>query len=132
MKKKLKITINNQSYLVTVEEVRESSLQAVEPQGVVSRPVTSRPSIRPVPSRPASMPTIKGETGSSVVSPMPGVILTLKAKEGDTVKMGDVVAVLEAMKMENEITAKKGGVVREIKVKEGQTVSSGEVLAIID
>ena len=132
MKKKLKITINNQSYLVTVEEVRESALQAVEPQGVVARPVASRPSIRPLPSKPVLVDASRNDTGNGVVSPMPGVILHVKVKEGDSVKVGDVVAVLEAMKMENEITAKKGGVVREVNVKEGQTVSVGEELVVID
>lgn len=132
VKKKLKITINNQSYLVTVEEVRESALQAVEPQGIAARPVASRPSIRPLPSKPALVDTSRNEAGTGVVSPMPGVILNVKVKEGDPVKVGDVVAVLEAMKMENEITAKKGGVVRAIQVKEGQTVSVGEVIMVID
>ncbi|MBU7007609.1 biotin/lipoyl-containing protein [Phosphitispora fastidiosa] len=132
MKKKLKITINNQSYLVTVEEVRESALQAVEPQGVVGRPVASRPSIRPLPSKPVLVDASRNEAGTGVVSPMPGVILNVKVQEGDSVKQGDVVVVLEAMKMENEITAKKGGVVGEVLVKEGQTVSAGEVIMVID
>jgi len=129
--KKLKITVNNQSYMVTVEEVRETSLQAVEPKGVVTRPVSSRPSILPLPSKQAAAAGSKGD-GNSVTAPMPGVILAIKAKEGDTVKPGEVVVVLEAMKMENEISAKKGGVIREIRVKEGQTVGGGEVLVIID
>ncbi len=129
--RKLKITVNNQSYIVTVEEVRETALQAVEPKGVVTRPVSSRPSIVQLPSKPATASGAKGD-GSSVTAPMPGVVLAVKFKEGDTVKTGDVVIVLEAMKMENEITAKKGGVIREIRVQEGQTVAGGEVLMIID
>ncbi len=130
--KKLKITVNNQSYIVTVEEVRESALQAVEPKSVVPRTVYSRPSIVQLPSKqPAASGAAKGD-GNSVTAPMPGVVLAVRFKEGDTVKTGDVIVVLEAMKMENEITTKKGGVIREIRVQEGQTVAGGEVLAIID
>lgn len=129
--KKLKITINNITYMVTVEEERETALQAVEPQAVFGRPVSSRPSVLPLSAKPATPNSAKGG-GNTITAPMPGVVLAIKFKEGDTVKNGDVVLVLEAMKMENEITAKKGGVIREIRVKEGQTVTGGEGLMVIE
>ena len=126
--KKLKITVNETTYSVIVEEVKETTLQAVEPHHV-SRPVINRPSILPLQTKQA--PTTNA--GANVVTaPMPGVILAVKVKEGDTVKMGDVVVVLEAMKMENEISARKGGTIKEIKVKKGQSVSSGEILVEIE
>lgn len=129
--KKLKITINNITYMVTVEEERGSALQAVEPQGVVSRPVTSRPSILPLTPKPAAAHPAKGG-GGEITAPMPGVVLSVRFKEGDKVKNGDVVVVLEAMKMENEITAKKAGVIKGINVQEGQTVAGGEALLTIE
>ena len=126
--KKLRITVNNQSYSVTVEEVNESAFHAVEPQSV-SRPVVSRSSI-PLPTKQSAASAANG--GNNITAPMPGLILSINANVGDTVKNGDIVLVLEAMKMENEIQAKKGGIIKEITVKEGQTVSAGEVLVIIE
>lgn len=129
--KKLKITINNIAYIVTVEEETGNALPAVEPHGCFNRPVTSRPSILPLTPKPvASIPARGG--GNEITAPMPGVVLAIRCKEGDKVNNGDVVLVLEAMKMENEITAKKAGHIKEIKVKEGQTASAGEVLIIIE
>ncbi|HWJ03647.1 MAG TPA: biotin/lipoyl-containing protein [Verrucomicrobiae bacterium] len=128
--RKLKITINNVTYMVTVEE-EESALKAVEPHGIVSRPVPQRPSVQPAAAKPAASNAAKGG-GNDVSAPMPGVVLAVKFKEGDSVNIGDVVVVLEAMKMENEITAKRAGVVKEIRVKEGQTVAGGEVLVAIE
>lgn len=68
----------------------------------------------------------------SVVAPMAGKIVYVKVKKGDTVKAGDVVCILEAMKMENEINATKDGKVQEVKVAEGTPVNEGDVLAIIE
>ena len=67
----------------------------------------------------------------AVTAPMAGKIVSVLIKDGDSVKVGDVVCVLEAMKMENEITATKAGIVHEIKVSEGMPVDEGEVLVII-
>ncbi len=67
-----------------------------------------------------------------VTSPIPGTIVAVKVRPGDRVKEGDVIMVLEAMKMENDIVAPKSGVVAEIRVQEGQTVDSGILLAVID
>ncbi|HDI06797.1 MAG TPA: biotin/lipoyl-binding protein [Candidatus Bathyarchaeota archaeon] len=63
---------------------------------------------------------------------MTGKIVSVKVKEGDSVKRGDVLCVLEAMKMENEISAPRDGVVREVHVSEGSAVSEGEVLFVIE
>ena len=65
-------------------------------------------------------------------SPLPGVILDIKIKEGDTVKKGQTVIILEAMKMENNINAHKDGKVVEIKVKQGDSVLEGTDLVIIE
>lgn len=66
-----------------------------------------------------------------VVAPMAGKIVSVKVKKDDVVKAGDVVCVLEAMKMENEITATKGGKVQEVKVAEGTPVNEGDILVVI-
>jgi len=127
--KKLKITVNGITYEVTVEEVQETALRAVEPSVAASRPVPTRPAVVSI-STTKTGPAAKG--GGDVTAPMPGVILAVRVKAGDKVKVGDVLLTLEAMKMENEISAKKAGVVKEVKVTEGQTVGSGEVLVVIE
>jgi biotin carboxyl carrier protein len=63
--------------------------------------------------------------------PMPGRVISIKVKEGDSVKMGSPILVLEAMKMQNEISSTMDGVVREIRVSEGDLVESGDVLVVI-
>jgi glutaconyl-CoA decarboxylase len=67
----------------------------------------------------------------AVIAPMTGKIVSVKAKKGDAVKRGDVVCILEAMKMENEILAPVEGVVQEVNVSEGSAVSEGDILLII-
>lgn len=126
--KKLKITVNGVAYDVMVEDIQETALRAVEPPVAMPRPVPVRAAAR-APSK-ASGP-VAGGTGD-ITSPMPGVILGVKVKAGDQVKIGDVLVVLEAMKMENEISAKKAGAIKEVKIKEGQTVGAGEILLIIE
>lgn len=76
--------------------------------------------------------TVSAVPEGSVVAPMTGRIVSVKVKEGESVKRGDVVCVLEAMKMENEILAPRDGIVREVHVSEGSTVSEGDVLLVID
>ena len=66
-----------------------------------------------------------------VAAPMPGKVVSLKVNVGDSVKIGDGLCILEAMKMENEIIAQKAGVVKEIRVVEGASVKRGEPIAII-
>ena len=72
-----------------------------------------------------------GSVEGSVISTMQGMILKLKVHKGDNVKKGDVVAVLEAMKMENDIYAPQSGVVAEVFIEEGDTVNSGDTLVVI-
>jgi len=66
-----------------------------------------------------------------IVAPMAGKIVSVKVKKGDSVKVGDIVLILEAMKMENEITATKAGTVQEIHVAEGTAVSEGDIILVI-
>lgn len=81
---------------------------------------------------------VKEEVGSNsneleiITAPIPGTIFTISVKEGDQVINGDVLLILEAMKMENEIVATKNGVIREIKVKQGASVNVGDILVTIE
>jgi len=79
--------------------------------------------------RPASPSVVRG--GASVVSAMPGKVLRVLVNEGDAVQAGDVVCILEAMKMENELHAEKAGTVQEVLVQPGQSVEAGEPLVIV-
>lgn len=73
------------------------------------------------------------ETGKSVVTaPLPGIIYEIKVKKGESVKAGQSLIKLIAMKMENDITAKKAGIVKEIKVKKDESVSKDDILMIIE
>ena len=116
------ITVNGNVYNVTVEEGTTA--------GVVQAPVAAAPkaaSAAPKAAAPA------GAQGSVVVTaPMPGKILAVKANAGQAVKKGDVIMVLEAMKMETAVTARTAGKVREIRVKEGQAVKAKELLMLLD
>ena len=122
--KQYTITVNGVAYDVPVEEKNG---------GVVSAPKAVEKSA-PVASAPvASAPQAAAKEGNVAVSaPMPGKILAVKAKEGDSVKAGDVLLVLEAMKMENDIVAPQDGVVASINVKVGDSVESGAKLASLN
>ncbi|HOI95848.1 MAG TPA: pyruvate carboxylase subunit B [Syntrophobacter fumaroxidans] len=78
--------------------------------------------------KPAAAPV---EGGTKLEAPMPGMVIRYEVKEGDSVKEGDVVMILEAMKMENSITAPAAGVIKQICCKDGQSVQKGDVLAVI-
>ena len=112
------ITVNGNVYNVTVEEGTTT--------GVVQAPVAAAPKAAPAAPK-AAAPA--GAQGSVVVTaPMPGKILGVKASAGQAVKRGQVLLILEAMKMENEIVAPQDGTVASINVNKGDTVNSGDVL----
>ncbi len=116
--KHLKITVNGKTYDVSVEEVGASSAP-------VSAPVAAAP-VEAAPVAPAA-----SATGEPVVAPMPGTILSVNVSAGQSVSKGDVLCVLEAMKMENEIFADRDGVVEAVSVSKGETVNSGQTLVVI-
>ena len=122
--KQYTITVNGVAYDVTVEEKNG---------GVVSAPKAVEKSAPAAAAPVASAPQAAAKAGNVAVSaPMPGKILAVKAKEGDSVKAGDVLLVLEAMKMENDIVAPQDGVVASINVKVGDSVESGAKLASLN
>ena len=119
------VEVNGTHYTV---EMEKKPKEAPAPKPVV-RPV-AKPATAPAPaSAPASKPAA-GKSG--VKSPLPGVILDIKVKEGDEVKKGQTVIILEAMKMENSINADKDGKVTAINVSKGESVLDGTDLVIIE
>lgn len=124
--KNYRITVNGNVYDVAVEELGAS-------QGTAAMPVMSAPVAAPVATQAATPSKESGGTGSvKVTAPMPGKILAVKVKVGDTVKSGDVMMILEAMKMENEVVAPKDGTVASIDVAEGAAVEASDVLASLN
>ena len=127
------VTVNGEKYDVEVERVGggTSSLSRRPPERV-SRPVQAAPAAQPVaapqPAAPApAAPAASGGTGT-IVSPMPGTVLDVKVKEGDAVSVGQVVIILEAMKMETEIVSEVAGSVAAVRVKKGDAVDTDTVL----
>ena len=121
--RKFMITVNGATYEVDVEEV--GGAQTAAPVRAAA-PVAAAP----VAAAPAAAPTATA-TGESVKAPMPGNILDVKVKVGDTVKQGDALVVLEAMKMENDIPAPHDGKVVQVCVQKGATVNAGDALVVL-
>lgn len=122
--KKYNINVNGKSYQVEVEEVGNTSAPSAAP----SAPVQSAPSpaAAPAPSAPAS--ASPGPVAGAMSAPMPGTILDVKVSEGQSVKTGDILIILEAMKMENEIVAPSDGKVIKVHTSKGAAVSTGDAL----
>ena len=123
--KNYRITVNGTSYDVSVEELAGGT---AAPVAAAPAPVAvSAPAAAPAPAAPA------GGAGSiKVSSPMPGKILAVKANVGDSVKKGQVILILEAMKMENEVVAPADGTIASIDVTVGASVESGDTLATLN
>lgn len=129
------VTVNGERYEVEVERVDGKSASLSRKQmerGVRTEPAVSvaAPVVPAAPAPVAAAPVSTGG-GSAVISPMPGVILDIKVKEGDSVSEGQAVIILEAMKMENEIVSEFAGTVSAIRVKKGDTVDTDAVLVEI-
>lgn len=122
--KRFQITFKGQVYELDVEEISLSSSDSVASK-TVSNP-TPIPVTAPIPAK-VTVPT----GAKTILAPIPGKILGLNVKSGDYVKRGDVVCILEAMKMQNEIVANQDGTIGEIKVAVGQAVATGDVLVVI-
>ena len=126
------ITVNGVTYTVQVEEVNGAY---VAPAPVVTPVAASVATPAPAPApAPAAAPAAPvaapvGSTGSkSVKAPMPGNIVKVNVKPGQSVSRGDVLLILEAMKMENEVCAPEDGVIASVEVHQGASVSTDEVL----
>ena len=150
--KKYSLKINGNQYEVKIDDINEASTLAhVTVNGtkydveIVGGKATGakKPAVAPAPaatglsvppktpiaSKPAAAPVA---TGAKVTCPLPGTVISINVKEGDTVAAGQTLLVLEAMKMENNIDAERGGVVKQILVAAGATVMEGDVLIVIE
>ena len=131
---KYKVTLNGRTYEVEVEAgkamcVAEYEAFAPATVAVPAAPVAAAPA-----AAPAAVPAAPGVAvtgGDNVTAPMPGNILKVNVNVGDAVKEGQVLVVLEAMKMENEIMAPKNGTVTQVVVSKGSTVDTGAALVVI-
>ncbi len=144
--KEYKLKINGNDYNVVINDVQESvaSIEVngsnykvefekpiVKPTAIkVVKTATAAPAVSAAAPKPAAAPAPTAG-GTTVSSPLPGVILEVCVKEGDAVKNGQKIMVLEAMKMENVIEATADGVIKSIKVNKGDSVMEGTPLAII-
>ena len=124
--KNLIVTVNGVAYNVTVEEGTGAPVAAPA--------ATPAPAPAAAPAAPAPAPAAPaGAAGAvSVNAPMPGNILDVKVKPGDSVKAGDTLLILEAMKMENEISAPQDGTIASVDVRKGDVVDSGALLCTMN
>ncbi|WP_295419683.1 biotin/lipoyl-containing protein [uncultured Subdoligranulum sp.] len=124
--KNLIVTVNGVAYNVTVEEGTGAPVAVAAP----AAPAAPAPAPAAAPAAPAAP---AGAAGAVVVNaPMPGNILDVKVKPGDSVKAGDTLLILEAMKMENEISAPQDGTIATIDVRKGDVVDSGALLCTMN
>ena len=121
------VEVNGTAYKVELEKSAKPAASAKPTVRVAPRPAAPAPAAAPV-ARPAAPSAGK----SGVKSPLPGVILDIKVNVGDEVKKGQVVVILEAMKMENNINADRDGKVTAINVSKGESVLEGTDLVIIE
>lgn len=126
MMKNYNITVNGTTYEVEVEETGSVSTQGSRVQPQMS--TQARP--QPAATKPQIKPASQGGNGD-VVAPMPGTISDVRVSVGQSVKKGDILLILEAMKMENEIMAPHDGKVSSISVSKGSSVSSGDALVTL-
>ena len=119
------VNLNGKKYEVDVSESGAVLLN-------VSDAAPVAPAAAPVQAAPAAAPAAQSTAeGAKVLSPMPGTILEVKVQNGQAVKAGDVMFILEAMKMENDIVAPQDGTVKQIVVSKGASVDTDAVLAVI-
>ena len=129
------ITVNGVVYSVTVEEVNGvASAPVAAPAPVATPAAAPAPAATPAPAAaPKAAPASNGAAGSvAVKAPMPGNIIKVNAKPGQAVKKGDVLVVLEAMKMENDVCAPEDGTVASVEVAQGATVETDAVLVTLN
>ena len=132
---KYKVTLNGRTYEIEVEAGKAMLLDEYEaivpsaPAAPAAAPVAAAPVAAPAAAPAAAAAPVAGE---AVTAPMPGNILKVNVTAGQAVKEGDLLVVLEAMKMENEIFAPKAGTVAQVLVQKGSTVDTGATMIVLN
>ena len=130
---KYKVTLNGRTYEVEVEAGKAMLLDEYEAYAPApaapAAPAAAAPAAAPAPA-PAAAPAALA-AGEPVTAPMPGNIVRVEVKQGDKVKSGQLLVILEAMKMQNEIVAPKDGTVAQVVVKTGEKVDTGAALVVL-
>jgi len=136
--RKFVINVNGNRYEVEVEEVGGVSSQPVytpapaAPAAPVAPAAPAEPAAPAAPApaaAPTPAPAATGTVGAvKITAPMPGTILDVRVKPGDAVKRGDILVILEAMKMENEILAPQDGTIASVNISKGSSVNSGDLM----
>ena len=129
---KYKVTLNNRIYEVVVEKgeaILEKEYEAVAPQA--QAPAVASQSVQAAPQAPAVAPQVASGDGEIFPSPMQGTIVAIKCEVGKSYKEGEVLFIVESMKMESEITISRNATVTAINVTKGQSIQSGTALCVI-
>ncbi len=126
---KYKVTLNGKTYEVEVDRGEAILVDSYEAAAPVAAPVAAAPApVSPPVAAPAPAAVAAGEV---VASPMPGNILQVKVSQGQAVKKGEILVILEAMKMENEILAPRDGTVAQVVASKGTQVDTGAPLVVL-
>ena len=123
------VTLNGKNYEVEVEET-DAVITAVTDAAPAAPVAAAAPAAPEAAPAPAAAPAAAAD-GQKVLSPMPGTILSVNVSVGSAVKAGEVILILEAMKMENEIVAPCDGTVKQLAVQKGSTVATDALLAVV-
>ena len=123
------ITVNGKTYEVAVEKKSSAPAAKVSTPMAQAAPAAPPVSAPAVPAAPA--PSVAGGAGDKITAPMPGKIINVKVAVGDSVKKGQELIIMEAMKMNNPVLAVNDGVVKEIYVKTGDPVQTGAALIFV-
>jgi len=129
--KKFRVVVNGKSYEVEVEEIGGTAGAAAAPKAAAPAAAAPKPAAAPAAAPKAAAAPAAASGDEVIAAPMPGKVLSIAVQTGQAVKAGDLILVLEAMKMENEIFCGRDGVVKQIGVSVNATVNTGDTMAVI-
>ena len=124
-----RVVVNGKQYEVSIEELPTGNTAGSEETRTAPIPRHDKPATTPKQESPK--PPLPGGTGENILAPMPGTILRIDVNPGNSVKRGDTLLILEAMKMENEILAPHDCVIKQLNVAQGASVNAGDLLVVL-